>query len=254
MYRLKHAGWIVRMIAVVALGLFLSACSKPQVFLFARYLGEQERELVEQKLSQSGFRVTSNKHRFPVNTAYSSLVYSVNAEQGKIDEILQQLAGLDYSEVKSGLYVVGGKQYFTRDSFGLYLFSNRTQLGLEQRTELVNNDIPMQIEAVHSCHLSVSIHLNENNQLRLDVMQWDDSKDDYQVESQAGTWYLKEDLLNIELATGVSQRYSRTREKRRAGQYINHYTRFVPQLAEIEEASPLACQYESNLLELISGP
>ena len=141
MFFFKSKTIVVRLSVFICLGILVSACSKPQVFLFARYLDDSEIRHLKEKLSKSGFEVTSNKHRFPSGTADSTLVYSINAEQQKIDAISEQLELLGYKNVKSGLYAMGGKQYFTGDSFGLYLFSKDNQMTLTQRADLVKGDV-----------------------------------------------------------------------------------------------------------------
>jgi|GEM_PF-5434633 len=229
-------------------------CTNQKIYLFARYIEPKQTEKIETELEKIGFEVESNNHYFPAKVEDNTLVHSLTFKQGQVNRIKQILSLLDYSNISNEFYSFTGKHFFSRDSFGLYLFPTALDLYANKRQaaeKLFKQDLVGVYETQISCSTQSYIELKSDASF-VQVEGGFDSKIEDKLSSlHRGKWILigaKLELIYYNISS--QQVFNVSAKTASVGPFLQRLKILSPQNQLLPLSSyGLGCRYQKSLME-----
>ena len=170
-----------KLLSLVLLIFFLSACSSTKVHVNHRYIDNQTLRDITSTLEQAGFEVETNEFAFPNNISQSTVVYSPMISNKDAVNNIQDLLAQRSWHVPGVQPLVSGKHWFTKDSIGLYLLPE----GINPHNRSSKADL-VNVYQSRNCETEASISLSEDGKFEIALAQAvDDDR------SLKGTWFVR---------------------------------------------------------------
>lgn len=163
-------------VAFIMLG---CAAGNPKVHLYAKYLSEQEKQGVTQKLEELGFATVANTLDFPINITEPSIIYSLMLEEEENVDLLvngMQSIGINIMNIEA---LVSGNHWQTKNSLALFLISSDSNTG----KRVLMQDLVETYKSM-ACENTIELNLNRNGTYQLIGEVWTDE----QLPLSKGKW------------------------------------------------------------------
>ncbi len=102
--------------------LMKSCANQPNVYVYAKYLNEQQKRLITEKLAPYRYDVKFNEHDFPTSMTDNTILYSpflqTNSVIDNASEVTSAL-GLPIYNIQG---LTEGNHWYTNNSIGIFLF------------------------------------------------------------------------------------------------------------------------------------
>ncbi|WP_085297712.1 hypothetical protein [Cognaticolwellia mytili] len=171
----------MKFISVFLISIFLSGCSTTKVYLYKRYLSDDDVLLITQKLEEMDYEVENNTLAFPDEIQNSTILYSPFIEgKGSLDHFISVIAKLGWSDADVQP-LFKGNHWYSKNSIGLFLIPE----GVEQSDKVLSQDLVNQYTS-DKCDHSAKLRLNRDNTYQISYKNDPNNK----TEHKMGKWEL----------------------------------------------------------------
>ena len=152
----------VLMLLSILLLLLPGCSSKPTVYVYAKYLNENERNELTKNLTKEGLDVKSNKFDFPSTITSNTVLYSLLLQEPDAIDKTSEVANIMGFPVSSVQMLTQGNHWYTKNSLALFLLPE----GGRPDGTLLSQDLAHQYQT-DSCSESTVLTLNPNGTFEL---------------------------------------------------------------------------------------
>lgn len=171
----------MKFITIILISIFLIGCSTTKVYLYKRYLSDDDVLLITEKLEELDYEVENNTLAFPDEIQNSTILYSPFIEgRDSLDSFISVINKLGWPDVDVQP-LFKGNHWYTKNSIGLFLIPE----GMEQSDKVLSQDLVNQYIS-DKCDLSAKLILNRDNSYQLSYKKDPNNK----VEHKSGKWEL----------------------------------------------------------------
>ncbi|GAA0819519.1 hypothetical protein GCM10009111_23650 [Colwellia asteriadis] len=171
----------MRFITLILISIFLIGCSTTKVYLYKRYLSDDDVLLITQKLEELNYKVENNTLAFPDEIQNSTIIYSPFIEgKDNLDNFISSINKLGWPDVHVQP-LFKGDHWYTKNSIGLFLISE----GMGQSDKVLSQDLVNQYRS-ENCDLSAKLILNRDNTYQITYKNDPNNKTNH----KSGKWEL----------------------------------------------------------------
>lgn len=137
---------------VLLSALLLAGCQKPSIYLYGKYISEQEAQQLSKEFEQAGYQVELNSLPFPQGISNTSILSSpLLKKRTDLEKAVTILEGQGL-EVNSISSLVEGSHFVTKNALAVFVVSNRDVFAEPVRTG--------QVFTSSNCETEFEIHIN----------------------------------------------------------------------------------------------
>ncbi|WP_286235665.1 DUF5004 domain-containing protein [Thalassotalea sediminis] len=171
----------MKFISIILIFIFLNGCSTTKVYLYKRYLSDEDVLLITQKLEALDYKVENNTLAFPDEIQKSTILYSPFVEgKDNLDDFISVINQLGWPDVDVQP-LFKGNHWYSKNSIGLFLITE----GMEQNDKVLSQDLVNQYMS-DKCDLSAKLILNQDNTYQISYENDPNNK----TEHKSGKWEL----------------------------------------------------------------
>jgi hypothetical protein len=113
---------IARLFAIFVSLVLVGCASQPTVYVYGKYLSQQERARISQSLAQQHYNVEINDFDFPTSVSQNTILYSLLLKDPHtINHVVTIAEDLEW-EIHHTQGLTIGNHWYTKDSVALFLF------------------------------------------------------------------------------------------------------------------------------------
>lgn len=147
---------------VLFISLLLVGCQKPEVYLYSKYISQQEVQHLSQEFEDAGYKVEVNSLPFPQGISDTSILFSPMLKDRKnVDKAVGVLndQGLEVNSISS---LVEGSHFVTKNALAVFIvsdldvFESPLQSGQTFASKNCDTEYEIHITANHSAEVTQS--------------------------------------------------------------------------------------------------
>ena len=120
--------------------LLMSCDNKPKVYVYAKYLSEQQKQSIAEKFEVYSYNVTFNDYDFPTSMTDNTILYSPFLQSNSVIDNASEVTSAIGMPIYNVQGLTEGNHWYTNNSIGVFLFpENRTSMETVFSQDLVGD-------------------------------------------------------------------------------------------------------------------
>ncbi len=173
----------MKIVLIVLVCFFISACSATKVHLYTRYLSETEVKEVTKNLQGLGFDIITNRLMYPEGIEQSTLLYSPFVEgEDTVDNLIASMEENGWF-IPNIQPIFAGNHYYTKNSLGLLLLPE----GTKRNDQVHRQDMVNEYQS-KDCNVELRLTLKSDASYQFSYLNEQASRPSNQKEQLQGSW------------------------------------------------------------------